>query len=313
MTDTMKHSASDLQLQLARQIAENIISGGLQSGQHLRETELSATLNVSRSPVRAALGLLFSEGLVDKEANRGFFVRAAHDDFLAFLDRLPKTDDEIIKEAIARDWFEGAVPKEMSEGEIRKRYSLGRLTAQRILNSLSDEGIISRLPGYGWQFEPTLNSQDAHDESYDFRMIIEPSGMISQSFELDGPGAEFQEYRHRNILCAEPENWNSAELFRLDADFHLFLANCSQNRYVIQAMQQQNKLRRLLEYNSLLHAGRLRDSCMEHLEILESLVKGDRTRAANSMIIHLQKAKDAGPWGHDASLRQSQSTPIGPK
>ena len=112
MTDTMKHSASDLQLQLARQIAENIISGGLQSGQHLRETELSATLNVSRSPVRAALGLLFSEGLVDKEANRGFFVRAAHDDFLAFLDRLPKTDDEIIKEAIARDWFEGAVPKE---------------------------------------------------------------------------------------------------------------------------------------------------------------------------------------------------------
>lgn len=139
MTDTMKHSASDLQLQLARQIAENIISGGLQSGQHLRETELSATLNVSRSPVRAALGLLFSEGLVDKEANRGFFVRAAHDDFLAFLDRLPKTDDEIIKEAIARDWFEGAVPKEMSEGEIRKRYSLGRLTAQRILNSLSDE------------------------------------------------------------------------------------------------------------------------------------------------------------------------------
>ena len=313
MNDTMKHSVSDLQLQLARQIAENIINGGIQPGQHLREAELSATLNVSRSPVRAALGLLFNETLVDKEANRGFFVRATQDEFIAFLDRLPKTDDELIKEAIARDWFEGAVPKEMSEGEIRKRYALGRLTAQRILNSLSDEGIVSRLPGYGWQFEPTLNSQDAHDESYDFRMIIEPSGMTSQSFELDGPGAEFQEYRHRSILSAEPENWNSAELFRLDADFHLFLANCSQNRYVIQAMQQQNKLRRLLEYNSLLHAGRLRDSCMEPLEILESLVKGDRTRAANSMLIHLQKAKDAGPWGHDASLRQSQSTPIAPK
>jgi DNA-binding GntR family transcriptional regulator len=73
------------------------------------------------------------------------------------------------------------------------------------------------------------------------------------------------------------------------------LANCSKNRFVIQAVQQQNRIRRLLEYNSLVNAGRLKASCLEHLDILASLEKGDRKRAANAMIIHLQKAKDAGP------------------
>lgn len=291
----MTGSASDLQLQLARRIAEAIIDGTIQQGQHLRETELSSMFSVSRSPVRGALDLLLDVHLVEKQANRGFFVIAEKGACQAFVGQMPKTDDERIKEQIARDWFDGTITKEVSEGEVRKRYGLGRLTAQRILNSLSDEGIISRMPGYGWQFEPTLNSLEAHDDSYDFRMIIEPAGIMHQSFEIDLTGAEAQRNRHETILRGTEEDWPSVDLFRLDADFHLFLANCSKNRFVIQAVQQQNRIRRLLEYNSLVNAGRLKASCLEHLDILASLEKGDRKRAANAMIIHLQKAKDAGP------------------
>lgn len=291
----MNISASDLQLQLARNFAEAIIDGTIEPGQHLRETELSVLFNVSRSPVRAALGLLLEVGLVEKKASRGFFALADKLTSQAFLDRLPKTDDERNKEAIARDWFTGAISKEVSEGELRKRYGLGRLTTQRILNSLSEEGIISRLPGYGWQFEPTLNSLEAHDDSYDFRMTIEPAGIMAKTFQYDQVGSEVQRDRHQRILVTSEKTWNSSGLFRLDADFHLFLATCSQNRFIIQAVQQQNRIRRLLEYNSLLNAGRLKASCLEHLEILDCLDKGDQKRAASSMIVHLQRAKDVGP------------------
>lgn len=291
----MNNSASDLQLQLARNIARAISEGTIKEGEHLRETELSTMFSVSRSPVRAALGLLLDVNLVEKQANRGFFVAADRSEYRAFLDSLPKTDDEQIKESIAKDWFNGTISKEVSEGEIRRRYCLGRLTTQRILNSLSEDGIVSRMPGYGWQFEPTLNSWEAHDESYDFRMIVEPSGIRSSTFRYDRSGGEVLRARHELIVDSRESEWNSADLFRLDADFHGFVAQCSCNRFVVQAVQQQNRLRRLLEYNSLLNTGRLMGSCLEHLNILDGLDKGNLKRAAKAMTLHLKNAKDAGP------------------
>jgi len=216
-------------------------------------------------------------------------------DCQAFLDNLPRTDDEKIKESIAKDWFDGTITKEVSEGEIRRRYGLGRLTTQRILNSLSEDGIISRMPGYGWQFEPTLNSSEAHDESYDFRMIIEPSGIRSSTFRYDRSGGDILRAKHELIIDSHESDWHSVDLFRLDADFHNFVAQCSRNRFIIQAVQQQNRLRRLLEYNSLLNTGRLMGSCLEHLEVLDNLEKNDQEHAASAMTVHLEKAKDAGP------------------
>ncbi len=291
----MDTSTSDLQLRLARKIVKRIHEGSIEYGQHLREIELSEDLGVSRTPVRAVLSYLTSLGLVEKRENRGFFVVANKEDCLPFLQEMPKTDDEQIKEMIAKTWFEGDISKEVSEGEIRKRFSLGRSTAQRILNGLAEEGIISRMPGYGWQFEPTLNTAKAHDESYDFRMIIEPGAIVSSGFRYKAKAGAALKERHQRIVQQSEMEIATAELFGLDADFHSFIAECSQNRFVIQAINQQNRLRRLLEYNSLVNTGRFVASCLEHLEILDALQTGQNKNAAVAMKKHLKKAKDAGP------------------
>ena len=291
----MNHTASDLQLRLARKIVRAIHEGSLLEGDHLRENDLSEMFGVSRTPIRAALSFLTDLKLVEKRANRGFFVSASSSKCLSFLESSPKTDDEQIKEAIAKDWFDGKISKEVSEGEIRKKYGLGRLTTQRILNNLSEEGIVSRMAGYGWQFEPTLNSSKAHDESYDFRIIVETSGILCATFSYDTKAGKVQLEKHKEILQTSEADWNAADLFRLDADFHNFVAQCSNNRFIIQTVLHQNRLRRLLEYNSLLNTGRLIDSCKEHISILRSLTANNRERAASAMKKHLQKAKNAGP------------------
>jgi DNA-binding GntR family transcriptional regulator len=59
-------------------IREAIIDGRLLPGQRLKEEELARELGISRTPVREALLVLQSEGLVDAEPNRGAAVRA-HD------------------------------------------------------------------------------------------------------------------------------------------------------------------------------------------------------------------------------------------
>lgn len=286
-------SASDLQVRLAGRILRMISDGSAPRESHLRELDLAETFGVSRTPVRAALGYLEELGALEKQANKGFFVRIDGTTAQRMIANLPKTDDDIIKMHIAGDWFAGRVSSEMSEGEIRTRYKLGKMTASRVLFALCEEGIVSRAPGYGWRFEPTLNSREAHDESYDFRLVVEPAAILSPTFRLESMQSENLRNRHRRIL--EMSDPDLSETIHLDEDFHEFLARCSNNRFVVHAIQQQNKLRRLLEYQSLIDAGRLVASCQEHVAILDHIERGDMQTAADIMKRHLEKARAAAP------------------
>lgn len=53
-----------------------LLSGDFAPGERLHEVRLTEKLGVSRTPVRAALQKLASEGLLDYEPNRGYAVRA---------------------------------------------------------------------------------------------------------------------------------------------------------------------------------------------------------------------------------------------
>jgi len=56
-------------------IREAILGGTVGAGERLNEVQLSRTMAVSRTPVRAALQALAGEGLLDYAPNRGFTVR----------------------------------------------------------------------------------------------------------------------------------------------------------------------------------------------------------------------------------------------
>jgi DNA-binding GntR family transcriptional regulator len=58
------------------QIADAIVRGELQPGQHLVEAELAASLQVSKSPIREALRELAARGLVTIQPRHGAFVRS---------------------------------------------------------------------------------------------------------------------------------------------------------------------------------------------------------------------------------------------
>ena len=67
-------------------LRDMILGGQLSPGQRVTELDLASALGVSRTPVRLALGILESEGLLEGAANRGFTVRrfTAHDVLSAF-------------------------------------------------------------------------------------------------------------------------------------------------------------------------------------------------------------------------------------
>ena len=67
--------AGNRALSVTDQIREAILGGAVGAGERLNEVRLSRTLDVSRTPVRAALQALAGEGLLDYAPNRGFTVR----------------------------------------------------------------------------------------------------------------------------------------------------------------------------------------------------------------------------------------------
>ena len=62
-------------LSVMDRLREAILGGAVGAGERLNEVQLSKTLSVSRTPVRAALQALAGEGLLDYAPNRGFTVR----------------------------------------------------------------------------------------------------------------------------------------------------------------------------------------------------------------------------------------------
>jgi DNA-binding GntR family transcriptional regulator len=62
-----------------------ILTGAIQAGSRLNESEIAVELNVSRGPIREAIQRLSSDGLVVMEPHRGAFVRSLTADDVAEL------------------------------------------------------------------------------------------------------------------------------------------------------------------------------------------------------------------------------------
>jgi DNA-binding GntR family transcriptional regulator len=69
-----------LREQIINHVRNNVLSGRLAAGEHIREVDLAKKFRVSRSPIREALIQLTQEGLLVAEPNRGVRVAALPSD-----------------------------------------------------------------------------------------------------------------------------------------------------------------------------------------------------------------------------------------
>lgn len=77
-----KHNVTTLALSVTDILRSEIMAGKLKPDEKLQEVSLSERLSVSRTPLRAALHSLASEGLLEYQPNRGYSVRSLNADRL---------------------------------------------------------------------------------------------------------------------------------------------------------------------------------------------------------------------------------------
>lgn len=277
-----------LHLALADRISQLIHEQGIAAGTRLNENQLAEQLGVSRTPVRAALEHLQDRGFVERQRNRGVELVA--------LPPKPRTkaptqqDDDALLLKIARARQRGQLSDDVSETVLMERFELSRPALRQALERLAELGVVERKLGYGWRFVNDAWDASARHESYRFRMTVEPAAIREPGFSLAPEWLASMRQKHEAILTGRWTESSSIAFFEMNAAFHEGIAAGSGNRYFVMAIQRQNRLRRLSNYDWKHGRERVEVNCREHLEMLARLEAGDNELAALLMHRHLDVA-----------------------
>ncbi|SEF15561.1 transcriptional regulator, GntR family [Rhizobiales bacterium GAS191] len=306
----MARSSNPSRYRLANQILDLVRDARFEPGHHLREQQLGDLIGVSRTPIRTALKLLASQGIVEARPNQGFFLLKPFDQLHRIEIDVPSSADHELYERLVRDRLAGAIPSSLTQSEIARRYDVDRVIMLRTLSRLAEDGLVTRNKGHGWTFLPTLDTTLTLSNSYDFRLTMEPSIFLLQTFKPDAAALERSRLQHV-YLVSHPNigSTDGVQLFEADAAFHEMFAEFSGNIFFLQAIQQQNRLRRLLEFSGYTNRRRIRDWCKEHLAIIDAVRAGDLPAASKFMHEHLTHAYAAAPAIIDANSRAPNPGP----
>jgi DNA-binding GntR family transcriptional regulator len=288
---------------VAAEIVGRIRDHRMPPGTRLVERELAEQLRVSRSPVRGALRLLADDGVVAPGDAGGYVVRQAPEALAAPASRPgPTSDDGDLYLRIAGDRLDGVLPERVTEAALVRRYDLTPAQLTRVLRRISGEGWIDRLPGYGWTFLPMLSSLAAYQDSYRFRLVIEPAAIREPTFALDRVAISKVRQQQQDLVDGGIWTIGNAELFDLNRSFHEAVIACARNAFFTDALCRVDNLRRLIEYRRSLERGRAVVRCREHVALADLLLSGDTGAAAACMHEHLatvgeEKTRDAPAAG----------------
>lgn len=289
---------------LARQIVAYVREHQLGREHHLVETSLAERFGVSRTLIRAALKSLADQRIVEPRRNQGFFLLKGWDKLAGkIIDVRRRSRKTFIGGSCGTGSTEG--PESITQVALVERYGGDRSALLRVLARMADEGIVHKNKGRGWTLLPTINTDVSLRSSYDLHRTLEPNGILLECFRIDV--AALERTRAAHLVKAERAETVSAQrLFELDTNFHETITSFTRNSFFIQTIQQQNRLRRLMEYHGNSNRSRVRTWLREHLAIIEALQANDLRAATRLMTVHLDEAYCAAA----AMRRNSAKAPL---
>lgn len=283
-------AVSSLSERIAHEITKRIHGGELPPDAHLSTQKLADNFRVSRSPVREALQLLADRGVLEQRANRGFFVKRGIKIPKSGLDRADHSDAPEKYYRFAEDWLLNKIPQELTEQFLRDRYELTKAQAIELLSRAANEGWIERKEGYGWRLIAVAKTPEALNQIYRFRAVIEPANILEPEFKLDRAVAATQRRIMEDLLSGGVERWPAARLLASGISFHEEIARMSGNPFFLQALIRVNRLRRLMDYRTLIDRERFYIQARDHLKMLDLLERGENLECSYVMRQHLSDA-----------------------
>jgi DNA-binding GntR family transcriptional regulator len=282
---------SALQTRVVRDILIYARRENLVDGAHLREEFLASVVGTSRFPVHIALTYLTKLGVVRHMNNRGFFLAAPARSLSHIARQWSRAGEDPLYIKIVELRLSRRLSDTVTESELIRSFHTSRNALRRVLSRIQQEGWIVRRAGHGWSFLPLIDSMEAYEESYVFRLAVEPAGILSATFKPGMTALETLRREQELIAGSGYRTMTPSELFEANARFHEVIAASSGNRFILQAVHHVNQLRRLVEYMQAKKRLPRKTQSDEHLAILDKILRGDFLSAATAMRTHLEGAR----------------------
>ena len=271
---------------IATKIVDLIATERLSEGAHLPAQWLADRLRVSRSPINEALGVLHDKGVVRREPNRGYFLRAAPTGKAVSVDA--GDDLAAMYFRIAEDCLRGRLPTEFTESLLRTTYGLTGAQSQALLARMADEGWARKRPGYGWEFSAMLTTPESLLQSYRLRLALEPAALLEPGYRIDPQVLQRCRAAELHLLKGGMDTDSADQLHERGVRFHEAIVEGSGNPFFIDTIRRVNRVRRLISYRAMQDRKRYKQHCRQHLEVLDLLEQGRNEEASAVLREHLQ-------------------------
>jgi DNA-binding GntR family transcriptional regulator len=282
---------SPLQRRVLGEIVAYARQENLAAGSHLGEIHLADVVGTSRFPIQAALSHLHKLGVVQHVHHKGHFLAVPASALSRIAREWSGAAENPLYIKLAESRLSRELPETVTESDLIRLFRTSRNAVRSVLSRIQQEGWVERRAGHGWFFLPVIDSNEAYEESYLFRLTVEPAGILSSTFRADLPALEACRRQQESISGGGYRTMTPSEMFEANRRFHETIAGCSGNRFILQAIRRINQLRRLVEYRQAKQRLPRKTQAKEHLAILDKLAQGDFLSAATLMRVHLDGAR----------------------
>ncbi|KRE05811.1 hypothetical protein ASE63_05675 [Bosea sp. Root381] len=296
-----------LHARILQMLRRRILDGSLPGAARLMESPLALELGVSRAPVRQALAALAAEGLIRRAQGRGFVVvsgglvaeppglvridaaghdRTGLDPALTVKPSWQPIYDAVEKAIVERISVAGW---RIVEVDLARHFGVSRTIAREVMARLHQRGLVKRDDKSRW-YAPALTA-DYISELYELRWTLEPLALL-QASERAPPALIRRMHASLEDAIARAASLTGRELDALEAELHVELLRHCTNRTLLEALRLYQSL--LVAHTFLYDASSSQfpsePFLPEHMEVVEHLVSGDVTGAAQALAKHLRGA-----------------------
>lgn len=187
--------------------------------------------------------------------------------------------DLIKQRIISCEYMPGDV---LSENEIKNEIHVGRTPIREALNKLENERLVKIFPKRGI----FVTNITVHDVSsiYGIREVLEPHAVGLAAGNLTREQLmPYYEYYNAAQHQVTPESSHE-----MDKNFHYLIYERTENQYLIDILKRiYDQNTRIGILSTLKVNNRRRNTCAEHLHIIDALLAGDVTKAKAQMKKHV--------------------------
>ncbi len=195
-----------------------------------------------------------------------------------------------LRETVTLALRAAVISGEMKPGEVYsapalgKRFGVSPTPVREAMLDLVKEGLVTSLPNKG--FRVTEVSDEDLDEITALRLLIEPPTVHLVTPLIDDAGLA----RLRGMAETIVDYAVAGDLVQYteaDRAFHIAILEFSGNKRLIALISELRSHTRLLGLAALAAAGKLRDSALEHVELIDLIEAGEAARAQELMTKHI--------------------------